>query len=103
MTKDLRKMILKAYKSLDSLGVSLHKNFYYTLGVYALEFFENEWESYALGSESLYIDKEEKILYEAFFHTLFLNNASLFHYRGKKQGFYGKYYFVKKYGLLEFY
>ncbi|EPZ1799855.1 hypothetical protein ACXK18_000688 [Campylobacter upsaliensis] len=67
MTKDLRKMILKAYKSLDSLGVSLHKNFYYTLGVYALEFFENEWESYALGSESLYIDKEEKILYEAFF------------------------------------
>ena len=46
MTKDLRKMILKAYKSLDSLGVSLHKNFYYTLGVYALEFFENEWESY---------------------------------------------------------
>lgn len=75
MTKDLRKMILKAYKSLDSLGVSLHKNFYYTLGVYALEFFENEWESYALGSESLYIDK---------------------------QGFYGKYYFVKKYGLLEF-
>ncbi|HEG2237039.1 TPA: hypothetical protein SCS85_001426 [Campylobacter jejuni] len=91
MTKDLRKMILKAYKSLDSLGVSLHKNFYYTLGVYAL------------GSESLYIDKEEKILYEAFFHTLFLNNASLFHYRGKKQGFYGKYYFVKKHKLLKFY
>lgn len=25
MTKDLRKMILKAYKSLDSLGVSLQK------------------------------------------------------------------------------
>lgn len=71
MTKDLRKMILKAYKSLDSLGVSLHKNFYYTLGVYALEFFENEWESYALGSESLYIDKEEKILYEAFFSYTF--------------------------------
>ncbi|EAK3353430.1 hypothetical protein DB831_07145 [Campylobacter upsaliensis] len=87
MTKDLRKMILKAYKSLDSLGVSLHKNFYYTLGVYALEFFENEWESYALGSESLYIDKEGKILYEAFFHTLFLNNASLFHYRGKSRVF----------------
>ncbi|MCR2120023.1 hypothetical protein [Campylobacter upsaliensis] len=51
----------------------------------------------------MYIDKEEKILYEAFFHTLFLNNASLFHYRGKKQGFYDKYYFVKKHGLLEFY
>ncbi|EDO7385937.1 hypothetical protein GLM86_07595 [Campylobacter jejuni] len=41
--------------------------------------------------------------YEAFFHTLFLNNASLFHYRGKKQGFYGKYYFVKKHKLLKFY
>lgn len=99
---NLEKMILRAYKSLDVLGVTLDKNSYYTLAVYACEFFEEEWESFALGSESLYIDEEGRIDYEAFFHTLFLNQAYIYDYKGNKQGFYNNYYFVKKHGYLFF-
>ncbi|EDP6926141.1 hypothetical protein GWW55_01920 [Campylobacter upsaliensis] len=78
MTKDLRKMILKAYKSLDSLGVSLHKNFYYTLGVYALEFLKTSGKVTLWEVKVCILIKRKKYFMKPFFIHFFLTMPLFF-------------------------
>lgn len=89
MNKERKKLIIKAYKSLDNLDIVLDKPFYFLLSDYAKEYFSYEIE-------------EGKIAYEAFFHKLYFDEALMFYYKGKKQGFYKNYFFspYKAYMIL---